>query len=83
MTDAATELNTFRDEVLAGAQTYLRAGPAPLSELVRVLASHLECDPLPVRTMLLALSASSPLRIHGSQVSLPAGGDQRESEERR
>jgi len=81
--NAATELIDFRDEVLAGAQVYLRSGPAPLSELVRVLASHLECDPLPVRSMLLALTAGSPLRLQGHQVSLPAGSDQRESEEQR
>lgn len=83
MTDAATELLDFRDDVLSSARVYLAAGPAPLSELTRVLSSHLQQpDQLPIRTMLLALTSGGHLKLAGHQVSLPAGGEKRESEER-
>jgi hypothetical protein len=83
MSDAATELIDFRDEVLAGAKVYLAGGPAPISELTRVLTSHLELDDqLPVRTMLLALVSGGHIKVHGHQMSLPAGGDKRDTNER-
>lgn len=69
--------------VLDGARTYLSFGPAPINELVRVLAQHLEAlDRRPVFAAVMAMVAAGELHYSGSTlVSLPAGGDTRDTKE--
>lgn len=70
-------------QVLAGAQVYLHvAGPVPISELVRVLAQHLETGSLGlVNQSVRRLAVAGKLHHQSTVVSLPAGGDARDTEE--
>lgn len=71
------------EQVDNGARTYLSFGPAPINELVRVLAQHLEMsDRQPVHAAVMALVSAGELHYSGSaMVSLPTGGDSRDTEE--
>lgn len=66
-----------------GARTYLSFGPAPINELTRVLAQHLEMhDRKPIHAAVMAMVAAGELHYSGSaMVSLPAGSDTRDTEE--
>lgn len=79
MTDLAEPLE---DQVRASAQLYLSLGPAPLSELTRVLAEHVQSPPQTVHAALLALAGAGVLHLAGSTVSLPAGDGIRDTKER-
>jgi hypothetical protein len=85
MTEATpmNETVELAEAVMGGASIYLGHGAAPLSELVRVLSQHAEAEPGRVGAILRDLIAAGQLRAHGYQVSLPAGGDTRESEGQR
>jgi hypothetical protein len=69
-------------DVAHAARTYLRHGPAPLSELVRVLTDHLEVFGRErVAASVVRLINTGALRLTGANVSLPSGGGQREIKE--
>jgi hypothetical protein len=70
-------------QVLAGARVYLKFGSARLTELVRVLAQHLETRRVEaVTASVMAWVAEGELHYNGSaMVSLPTGGGTREREE--
>lgn len=69
--------------VADGAGVYLHvAGPAQLAELVRVLAQHLDTSYLSlVHASILRLVQRGWLVQNANMVSLPAGGDTRDTEE--
>lgn len=68
---------------LLGAHVYLHiAGAVPRAELVRVLATHLEVGAASVSASIDRLVGNHLLQMTDSTVSLPAGGDDRETEER-
>lgn len=66
-----------------GARTYLSFGPAPIREVVRVLAQHLEVRNLDVvQASVMSLVADGALNYSArAEVSLPAGGDERDTKE--
>lgn len=67
---------------LAGARIYLDlAGAVPRSELVRVLAQHLEVQPEVVVAAIGRLIADGALQTAGTTVALPAGTAARDTEE--
>ncbi len=70
------------EAVAGGARIYLQFGPAPLSELVRVLSQHLGAGRGTVEALVRRLIKDGTLAANGYQVSLPAGGV-RETEEQR
>jgi hypothetical protein len=76
-----TALQAALDEdVLNGAKTYLSFGPAPINELTRVLSEHLGTARPVLNTAVMALVADGVLNYSGSKmVSLPAGGDTRDT----
>jgi hypothetical protein len=74
-------IEPLEDQALRSAQLYLNFGPAPLTELTRVLAEHLDSPPPAVRAALLALVRSGVLNLAGSTVSLPAGSERRDTKE--
>jgi hypothetical protein len=77
------DLAMLDEQVGHGARTYLSFGPAPVNELVRVLAQHLEMrDRQPIHAAVMAMVSAGELHYSGSaMVSLPAGGDTRDTEE--
>ncbi len=85
MTDLTTEIEgTIELRALAGAVVYLQvAGAVPRSELVRVLASHLEISHDSVNAALGRLIVGGTLQSTGSTVALPTGTAARDTEENR
>jgi len=70
------------DRTAAAAAVYLKFGAAPLSELVRVLADHLEIEtPGVVRAAVRRLAGAGRLHLAENIVSLPAGAGIRDTEE--
>lgn len=70
------------EQVLEGATIYLNvAGPVPISELVRVLAQHLDTSHLGlVDASVRRLVAAGRLAAAGWQISMPAGVGSRDTE---
>jgi hypothetical protein len=70
------------EQVFEGAGIYLGvSGPVPLSELTRVLAQHLNTSYLAlVSESVRRLAATGRLAYQATIVSLPAGGDVRDTE---
>lgn len=83
MTGHAEALAMLDEQVGDGARTYLSFGPAPVTELTRVLAQHLEMrDRAPIHAAVMAMVSAGELRYSGSaMVSLPAGDDARDTTE--
>lgn len=75
-------VESLEEQITEGAQVYLAFGPAPLTELVWVLAQHVPAPPTTVRDALVALTANGVLNLSGTTVSLPAGSGIRDTEER-
>lgn len=74
----------LQQALLDGALLCLSFGPAPLTELVRVLAQHLETARLGIiRSGICQLAATGRLELAGGIVSPPSGRDTRETEEQR
>lgn len=71
----------LEDQVAESARIYLGMGPAPLSELTRVIAQHLESPAPAVRAAVLALGRSGVLHLTNHTVSLPAGAETRDTKE--
>lgn len=68
--------------VLTAAQIYLEvAGAVPRTELIRVLAPHLEVSPWATAASIDRLIADCSLQMAENTVSLPTGGDDRETKE--
>lgn len=66
--------------VLDAARIYLRSGPAPRRELIRVVAQHLEVPGPQAQTHLSQHARDGALAAAGDLMSLPAGGDTRDTE---
>lgn len=80
MTEILSDLD---GRTLAGARVYLdmAGGGVPRAELVRVLASYLEVDHEVAGASIDRLVAGGWLQTAASTVSLPAGGDARDTKE--
>lgn len=78
-----TDTGELHTDVANGALVYLSFGPAPWTELLRVLSQHLEITRDRIEQELRALLTAGRLQANGYQVSLPAGGDPRDTKEQR